>query len=74
MLLVLIFVSAAITNLIGIFSIFGGFIVGAVLYDQREFHQAIRGRLHDFVTVFFLRRSSVAAPGQACVLYWIADT
>src|SRR5216684_3002468 len=53
-LLILIFISAAVTNLIGIFSIFGGFIMGAILYDQHELCDAIRRRLRDFVTVFFL--------------------
>jgi Kef-type K+ transport system membrane component KefB len=33
--LVLVFLSAVVTNLIGIFSVFGGFIMGAILYDQR---------------------------------------
>jgi Kef-type K+ transport system membrane component KefB len=53
-LLVIVLVSAVITNLIGIFSIFGGFIVGAILYDQMEFREAIRERMRDFTTVFFL--------------------
>lgn len=53
-LLVLIFTAAICTNLIGIFSIFGAFMLGAVLYDQTEFVAAIRTRLSDFVTVFFL--------------------
>jgi Kef-type K+ transport system membrane component KefB len=53
-LLILIFLSAAITNLIGLFSIFGAFIVGAVLYDRHEFREAVSRRLRDFVTVFFL--------------------
>src|SRR5205814_5686290 len=53
-LLVIIFLSATITNVIGLFSIFGAFIVGAVLYDQHEFREAVSRRLRDFVTVFFL--------------------
>jgi len=52
--LVLLFLSAAITNLIGIFSIFGAFALGAVLYDQVEFRVAVNRRLRDFVIVFFL--------------------
>ncbi len=40
--------------MIGIFSIFGGFVMGAILFDQKEVGQAIRTRLHDFVAVFFL--------------------
>jgi len=53
-LLILVFSSAAVTNIIGLFSIFGAFIVGAVLYDQQEFREAAMRRLRDFVTVFFL--------------------
>ncbi|MBS1859157.1 MAG: cation:proton antiporter [Acidobacteria bacterium] len=53
-LLILMFLSAAVTNLIGIFSIFGGFMFGAILYDQHELREALRQRIQDFVTVFFL--------------------
>ena len=53
-LLIAIFVCAICTNLIGIFSIFGAFLFGAILYDQKELVDAIRARLNDFVTVFFL--------------------
>ena len=54
LLLILIFFAAICTSLIGIFSIFGAFFLGAILYDQRELVAAIRRRLSDFVTVFFL--------------------
>ena len=53
-LLILILLAAAATNLIGIFSIFGPFILGAVLHDQLDLVAAVRRRLLDFVTVFFL--------------------
>jgi Kef-type K+ transport system membrane component KefB len=53
-LLIMIFVSALITNVIGIFSIFGGFLFGAILFDQHEFRKAVQERLRDFVTAFFL--------------------
>jgi len=53
-LLILIMVAAMITNLIGIFSIFGAFFFGALLYDRHELRQAAQERLRDFVTVFFL--------------------
>jgi len=53
-LLILMLLSAAATNLIGIFSIFGGFMFGAILYDQQELREAVNRRLQDFVTVFFL--------------------
>lgn len=50
----LVLISAAITNVIGIFSVFGGFLMGAILSDQLEFRRAIADRLRDFITVFFL--------------------
>lgn len=53
-LLLLIFASAITTNLIGIFSIFGAFFFGAILYDQMDLVAAVRRRLNDFVSVFFL--------------------
>lgn len=53
-LLIMIMAAALITNLIGIFSIFGAFFFGALLYDQHEFRQAVQERLRDFITVFFL--------------------
>jgi Kef-type K+ transport system membrane component KefB len=52
--LVLVLLSAVVTNLIGIFSVFGGFLMGAILYDQQELREALIVRLRDFVTVFFL--------------------
>jgi len=54
MLLICVFLAAIATNLIGIFSIFGAFFFGAILYDQTELRQAIQERMRDFVTVFFL--------------------
>jgi len=52
--LVLVFISSMITSQIGIFSIFGGFIMGAILFDEPEFRKAIHARLQDFVRVFFV--------------------
>ena len=52
--LIMVFLAAVATNLIGIFSIFGAFFMGALLYDQEELRLAIQGRMKDFVTVFFL--------------------
>jgi Kef-type K+ transport system membrane component KefB len=49
-----VFGAAVVTNLIGIFSVFGGFLAGAVLSDQTALREAIRERLRDFTTVFFL--------------------
>jgi Kef-type K+ transport system membrane component KefB len=53
-LLIVVFLAAVATNLIGIFSIFGAFFLGAILYDQHEFVEKVKRRLSDFVTVFFL--------------------
>ena len=53
-LILLVFTSAAITNLIGLFSLFGAFVMGAILFDQQEFREAVMRRLRDFVTIFFL--------------------
>ncbi|HEY2170930.1 MAG TPA: cation:proton antiporter [Candidatus Angelobacter sp.] len=54
MMLTLVFCAAMITNLIGIFSIFGAFMMGAVLFDQEKFRRAVALRLRDFVYVFFV--------------------
>jgi Kef-type K+ transport system membrane component KefB len=53
-LLVLVLVSSAVTNAIGIFSLFGAFMMGAIVYDQTKLRDAIHRRLNDFVTTFFL--------------------
>jgi Kef-type K+ transport system membrane component KefB len=52
--LVLIFCSAIATYRIGIFAIFGGFMMGIVLHDQVEFVALWREKVGEFVTVFFL--------------------
>jgi Kef-type K+ transport system membrane component KefB len=49
-----IFLGAMTTSQIGIFAIFGGFMMGVILYDESEFVAAWRTRVGDFVTVFFL--------------------
>lgn len=52
--LLLVLASAVVTNWIGIFSIFGPFVLGASLCDQQALQTAIRIRLEEFVTVFLL--------------------
>ncbi|TWU46967.1 High-affinity Na(+)/H(+) antiporter NhaS3 [Rubripirellula reticaptiva] len=54
MMLLLVLASAAFTNWIGIFSIFGPFVLGASLCDQQSLQKAIRVRLEEFVTAFLL--------------------
>src|SRR5712692_1574315 len=51
-LLLLLFLAAIATNIIGIFSIFGAFFLGAILFDEAEFRDAVQARVRDFVTVF----------------------
>lgn len=53
-LLVVVFLCAIATNLIGIFAIFGAFVLGAVLSDEEKFRDAVVRNLRGFVTVFFL--------------------
>lgn len=53
-LFVVIFICSIATSLIGIFAIFGAFILGAVLSTEEEFRAAVSARLGGFVTVFFL--------------------
>jgi Kef-type K+ transport system membrane component KefB len=52
--LALVFGAALATNRIGIFAVFGAFLLGAVLSGEHEFREAVGRRLRDFVTVFFL--------------------
>jgi len=53
-LLVAMFLCAVATNLIGIFAIFGAFLLGAVLSGERQFREIIKDKLHTFVSAFFL--------------------
>jgi Kef-type K+ transport system membrane component KefB len=53
-LLVVIFAAAMTTYQIGIFAIFGGFMIGVILFDEPELVAAWRERVGGFVTVFFL--------------------
>lgn len=53
-LLAIIFACAIITNLIGIFAIFGAFVLGAILSEEHEFREAVNRKFRDFVTAFFL--------------------
>ena len=53
-LLVVLFLCSIATNLIGIFAIFGAFLLGAVLSDEHEFRHAVTRHMRHFVTVFFL--------------------
>ena len=49
-----IFVSAMTTYQLGIFAIFGGFMMGVLLHDEHAFVSTWRKRISPFVMVFFL--------------------
>lgn len=53
-LLAAIFLSAMVTSRIGIFAIFGGFMLGVLLHDQHDVVRAWKKRIGEFVSVFFL--------------------
>jgi Kef-type K+ transport system membrane component KefB len=53
-LLAAIFLSGMTTYAIGIFAIFGGFMLGVLLHDQRALVQAWRDKVGHFVNVFFV--------------------
>jgi Kef-type K+ transport system membrane component KefB len=53
-LIVVIFIAAMTTYQIGIFAIFGGFMMGVILFDEPGLVAAWRERVGGFVTVFFL--------------------
>jgi Kef-type K+ transport system membrane component KefB len=54
LMLACIFVSAIATYEIGIFAIFGGFMMGILVHDQRAFVESWNESVGRFVTVFFL--------------------
>ena len=49
-----IFLSAMTTYQLGIFAIFGGFMMGVLLHDEHAFVMTWRARISPFVMVFFL--------------------
>lgn len=53
-LLVTVFVSAIATYELGIFAIFGAFLIGVILFDEPLLVRAWRQRVGDFVTYFFM--------------------
>jgi Kef-type K+ transport system membrane component KefB len=53
-LLIVIFLAAMATYQLGIFAIFGGFMMGVIVSDEHELVHAWRERVGAFVTVFFL--------------------
>jgi Kef-type K+ transport system membrane component KefB len=53
-LLIILFLSGAVTSNIGVFAIIGGFLVGAALHDDRRFVGEWRSRVSPLVSTFFL--------------------
>ncbi|MDR2690679.1 MAG: cation:proton antiporter [Azoarcus sp.] len=53
-LLALIFVAGMTTYKLGIFAIFGGFLMGVILHDQHGLREAWAAKVGHFVAVFFL--------------------
>ena len=53
-LVALIFSCALLAQAIGLFAVFGAFLLGVILSGERDFHAAVSRRLRDFVTAFFL--------------------
>ncbi len=49
-----VFVSGIMTYEIGVFTIFGGFVMGVLVHDNSEFVNRFSQTVGDFVTVFFL--------------------
>ena len=54
LLLAVVFAAAMTTYKLGIFAIFGGFMVGVLLHDEPRLIAAWKQRMGQFVTVFFL--------------------
>ncbi|WP_297446946.1 cation:proton antiporter [Acidiferrobacter sp.] len=52
--LLLVFVSGMMTYEIGIYTIFGGFVMGVIVNDNAEFVTRFRQSVGDFIIVFFL--------------------
>jgi Kef-type K+ transport systems, membrane components len=52
--LLVIFSAAVLTEQLGVFTVFGAFMVGTLLHDQKDFIAAWRRHVGKFVLVFFL--------------------
>jgi Kef-type K+ transport system membrane component KefB len=73
-----VFLSGIATYQLGIFAIFGGFIMGVLLHDQPAFVSAWREKMGQFVLVFFLPifftytglRTNIGALNSAALWGW----
>ncbi len=75
-----VFLAGMATYELGIFAIFGGFMMGVILFDEARFVAAWRERVGEFVRVFFLPifftytglRTSIAGIDTAAAWGWCA--
>ncbi|ARU31056.1 sodium:proton antiporter [Sulfuriferula sp. AH1] len=75
-----VFMSAMATYQLGIFAIFGGFMMGVLLHDEHAFVKTWRARISPFVTVFFLPifftytglRTNIGSLDSAAAWAWCA--
>jgi Kef-type K+ transport system membrane component KefB len=69
---------AIVTGLIGIFAVFGAFLLGAVLSGEHEFREKVSAKLRDFVFSFLLPifftstglRTNIGSLGSAALALW----
>lgn len=54
LLLIAMFLSAIITHRLGLFAIFGGFVIGVLLHDEHALAAAWKAKAEDLVMVFFM--------------------
>jgi Kef-type K+ transport system membrane component KefB len=79
-LLVVIFLSAMATYQLGIFAVFGGFLMGVILFDEPQFVSAWKNGIGHFVMLFFLPifftytglRTSIGSLHSASAWGWCA--
>ena len=81
-LLATIFISAMTTYTLGVFAIFGAFLVGVILYDEAKLVRAWHEQFGQFVTVFFMPifftytglRTSIGTLASPAAWRWCAVT
>jgi Kef-type K+ transport system membrane component KefB len=77
-LMAVLFGCAIVTDLIGIFAVFGAFLLGAVLSGEHEFREKMSAKLGDFVAGFLLPifftstglRTNVGSLGSPILALW----
>ena len=82
MMLAAIFIGAMATYQLGIFAIFGGFMMGVILHDEQAFVETWKSRIGPFVMVFFLPifftytglRTNIGGLDNAAAWGWCALT